>query len=314
MNEQALAARLRPWGLTLKCEHPDIPLDGSPERAMTRTVVEDAEGRYFILERIPGEHVEKKDRIAHRLTSLREAGLTAVNPYWLAKGNYLVAGDGDWWQLQPYLHSIPVNRETYAAEPWRGKAMASFLIQMAAASAAFPPEPAFSLPVYSRRIGRMLGEQYPAASRELADVWEYLESGLFKHYDSLAMRFLHGDFHPLNMLWTADGIRAVIDWEFCGFKPELYDAALLVGCIGFDSPEYLTQPMPITFLGDLRAGGFAGKTSWRDFVDLVLAIRTGWLREWLVKKDTEALDQEVVYMQLLRDNRGLLEKRWGLSD
>ncbi len=313
MTSESLATRLQPWGLTLKAEHPDIRLEGSPERALTRTVIEDSLGRLFILERIPAEQLEKKTRIASRLDALLAAGLAAVNPYWPAHGEYLAPGEGDWWQLQPFLPNVPVNRETYAVEVWRGKAMAAFLAQLAHASAAFPREPAFSLPVYARRIGRMLEEQQPAAFRELADVWEYLEGGLFKGYDSLPMRFVHGDFHPLNILWTADGIRAVIDWEFCGFKPELYDAALLAGCIGFDSPEYLTLPMLTGFLREVRAAGFARDESWHTFVDLVLAIRAGWLREWLVKKDAEALEQEIVYMQLLRDNRGLLEKRWGLA-
>jgi homoserine kinase type II len=313
MNDSLIAARLEPWGLIPLREHPELKPEGSPERSLTRTVIEDSQGRLFILERIPAEQLEKKTRIARRLESLVARGLTAINPYWPARGEFLVPAEGDWWQLQPFLPCVPVNRDTYADDTWRGQAMAAFLSDLARASAGFPSEPPFSLPVYARRIGRMLEERHPPAFRELADVWEHLEDGLFKRYDSLPLRFVHGDFHPLNILWKSDGIRAVIDWEFCGFKPELYDAALLAGCLGFDSPDYLTRPLLVTFIRDLRKAGFARDESWSAFVDLVLAIRAGWLREWLVKKDPEALDQEIVYMQLLRDNRGLLEKRWGLA-
>jgi homoserine kinase type II len=313
MPDHPCVARLQPWGLCFTCEHPEIPLEGSPERALARSVVEDDQGRLFILERIGAGHLDRKTAIANALARLHSAGLEAINPYLPAHGEYLVPVDGDWWQIQPFLNSVQLNRDTYADEPWRGQAMAAFLVQLARAGKAFPPETPFSLPVYSRRIGRILEEKEPRAFRELADVWEHLQDGLFKRYDALPARFVHGDFHPLNILWKNDGIRAVIDWEFCGFKPELYDAALLAGCIGFDSPEYLTRPMLRAFLSDLKRASFGQPASWASFVDLMLAIRIGWLREWLVKKDQDALEQEVVYMQLLRDNSGLLESRWELK-
>ena len=47
------------------------------------------------------------------------------------------------------------------------------------------------------------------------------------------MAFAHGDYHPLNVIWTKAGIAAVIDWEFSGLKPEMYDAAILVGCLAW---------------------------------------------------------------------------------
>lgn len=313
MPDHPCTTRLLPWGIRFKCEHPEIPLEGSPERALARSVVEDDQGHLFILERIGAEHLDRKTAIANTLARLRNAGLEAINPYLPVHGDYLVPINGDWWQVQPFLKSEPLDRAAYAGEAWRGRAMAAFLVELAQTTREFPPETPFSLPVYSRRIGRMLEEKEPRAWRELADVWEYLQNGLFKRYDSLPAHFVHGDFHPLNILWKHDGIRAVIDWEFCGFKPELYDAALLAGCVGFDSPEYLTRPMLSAFLGDLFQASFAQPASWSSFVELMLAIRIGWLREWLVKNDKDALEQEVVYMQLLRDNTGLLETRWNLK-
>jgi homoserine kinase type II len=313
MTDSPFARRLKPWGLTFRCEHPEIPLEGSPERTLNRFVLEDDRDRLFILERIDGALLKKKIAIARRLALLRESGLETINPYLPVQSNYLVPIDNDYWQVQPYLKSVKLDRETYADQAWRGQAMAGFLADLRRASESFPAEAPFSLPVYGRRIGRQLEEQHPGSWTELRDVWEYLEAGLFKKYDTLTCCFSHGDFHPLNILWTENGIRAVIDWEFCGFKPELYDAALMTGCVGFDMPEYLTQSLLTTFLKDLRRHDLATPESWASFVDLVLAIRIGWLREWLVRKDKTALEQEVVYMQLLRDNVGLLQNRWGIG-
>lgn len=74
-------------------------------------------------------------------------------------------------------------------------------------------------------------------------------------------------------------------------------------------PEYLTQPLLTTFLKELRSHDLMRPESWTCFA----GHRIGWLREWLVRKDNSALDQEVVYLQLLRDNVGLLQNRWGLG-
>jgi aminoglycoside phosphotransferase (APT) family kinase protein len=37
--------------------------------------------------------------------------------------------------------------------------------------------------------------------------------------------FCHGDYHPMNIIWSADDIKCVIDWEFSEYKSEIYDAA-----------------------------------------------------------------------------------------
>lgn len=43
---------LRPWGLEFRKSRPDLPLSGSPERSLFRTVIEDGKGRCFVLEEI----------------------------------------------------------------------------------------------------------------------------------------------------------------------------------------------------------------------------------------------------------------------
>lgn len=69
---------------------------------------------------------------------------------------------------------------------------------------------------------------------------------------NLSYAFCHGDLHPLNVIWMHDKIHAVIDWEFAGFKPDIYDAANLVGCAGIENPEGLSMPMVTAFLQSIR--------------------------------------------------------------
>jgi len=42
------------------------------------------------------------------------------------------------------------------------------------------------------------------------------------------------------MILSRTGAEALIDWEFCGLRPEMYDAALVVGCLGMEDPRSLT--------------------------------------------------------------------------
>jgi hypothetical protein len=51
-----------------------------------------------------------------------------------------------------------------------------------------------------------------------------------------------------------------------------------------------------------------------SFLDLLFMIRFGWLREWLVRDDREALDLELCYMGILLEWRGELLREWMLAD
>ena len=75
---------------------------------------------------------------------------------------------------------------------------------------------------------------------KIGPVISFLENRFMKVHDMLPVSFCHGDFHPLNIIWSKDSIKAVIDWEFLGMKPEIYDAANLIGCIGIEDPQGLT--------------------------------------------------------------------------
>jgi homoserine kinase type II len=152
--------------------------------------------------------------------------------------------------------------------------------------------------------------RYSALADKLEHSFSSLEREFFPVHEQLPAAFCHGDYHPLNMVWGTDGIRSVIDWEFCGIKPELYDAALLVGCIGFEDPDNLIKEPVIRLVRRLRAAGYGADRSWDCFLQLTAAIRFGWMSEWIRRHDREARRMESVYIDILVDQAAYIQQKW----
>jgi len=133
---------------------------------------------------------------------------------------------------------------------------------------------------------------------------------LFPRLDTIPARFSHGDFHPLNMIWSERGIEALIDFEFCGLRPETYDAALLVGCLGMEDPQALAGGLVKTLIAQLKAGAGYAEAAWEWFPDLALALRFAWLSDWLRRDDREMVELEAVFIGLLLENRDALARAW----
>jgi len=128
--------------------------------------------------------------------------------------------------------------------------------------------------------------------------------------DQIPLGFSHGDFHPINIIWSKDDINGVIDWEFMGWKPEIYDLANLLGCLGMEDPPALVGDLVSSLLHDLEAGKFFCPVGWQSLLDFVIALRFAWLSEWLRKKDPEMIDLELVYLNLLVENHGDITASW----
>jgi homoserine kinase type II len=150
----------------------------------------------------------------------------------------------------------------------------------------------------------------PDTAEELRPVFSFLESRFMKNHDQLETAFCHGDFHPVNVIWGDADIEAVIDWEFCGVKPAIYDAANLLGCLGIEAPESLTGPFALAFIRRLKDSGLFSEFSWQSLLPFIVAIRFAWLAEWLRKKDTEMIEMELVYMKILVNNETQLRDIW----
>jgi len=305
----------RYWGLNLHRICPEIDIAGSPERCDFRIVIEDSRRRLFILENISAKFVGHKLRIIKALDFLHSNKLPGIRPYVPISEEEYIANhqDDSYWQLSPYLNGIPLNRPEYIFDRWRGNVLADFLINLREKSAGIPyfdRVDVFSIKDYVYDMRTKLDRHEPALFKKIQPLIGFMENTFMSVHDQLPSCFCHGDYHPLNIIWSERGIRAVIDWEFLGYKPEAYDAANLVGCIGIENPQGLLGDFIQDLIRRLKAAALFEDISWEYFLEFVLSLRFGWLSEWLRKSDTEMIDLEIVYMNLLMDNRDTLRKAW----
>lgn len=309
-------AILARWDLEFRRTRPDLPAAGSPERTLSRTVVEDADGEIWLLERVPTPWRQGKARIAALLEHLRGAGLAEIAPYRRGpEGDHLIFHRQGWWQISPYVEGVPLDRPAYLKDRWRGEALAEFLRNLATAAATIPATlagPRFSLQGFIADFLDQVRRKNPELWPRIRPVWEILEtSRVFEAASPDA--FGHGDLHPVNVIWGESRIRAVIDWEFTGIKPPLYDAANLLGCLGMEQPEGLAVEMAIGFLEGLRDAGMLPPEAARSLPERVLAVRFAWLAEWLRKGDAEMVELELTYLELLARSLDPLREEWGVS-
>ncbi len=313
MTHQDAAAVLGLLGIDFSKARPDLPLAGSPERSLDRLAAESTDGRLWIVERHDPAAAPRKQEIA-RAAALIAARLPEMRT-WLAfaPDRYIAERGGGAWQVSPFVPGVALDRPAYAFEGWRGQALADLLIRFHAASAGLVmPEdgPAFSLAAFIHDLFGKLSDRRRPLFERLYPALLHLERRLFPALGLLPVRFSHGDFHPLNVIWAKDGIAGLIDLEFCGPRPETYDAALLLGCLGMEEPKALVGDLVKTLVARLRAGAGYSAAGWELVPDLVLALRFAWLSDWLRRDDREMIDLEAVFIGLLLANREALARAW----
>ncbi len=311
-RQDFLAEIVSRWGSALERVFYDRQPAGSPERSSFRVVVDVAGKGLCLLEQIPSRKADRKREIAFALDRLSGAGLNTVRPYYRSlEGGHLVRAGQGYWQMRPFVQGVELDRPAYAFEAWRGADMASFLIDLRHAAAAWgdggPEDRGFSLPAYIDGMIETVRRHDPGDLGRLERARDFLADRFIPEYDALPVGFCHGDYHPLNIIWSRAGIEAVIDWEFFGLKPELYDAANMVGCLGIEDPDSFDAECVRAFIRRLRASGGFGEQGWSLFGELVIAIRFAWMAEWLRKKDRDMVEMEAAYLDLLVDQVGRRE-------
>jgi len=313
-SREALKIILRLWQIKLKKIHKNIPIQGSPERSAFRIVLEDETGNFFVLEQLSSKSLENKKRIAATLDFLAKKNLACVQPYLASeKGEFVIEHKNKFWQLAPFIQGIELDREKYIYDKWRGPALANFLTDLHCKSKKLPSlysRNVFSLKNYIYKLIREINLYNKEIKNEINGITYFLEIDFMSAYGKLPVTFCHGDYHPLNVIWSADNIKCVIDWEFCGYKSELYDAANLIGCIGVENPQSLTGDLIKSFIFDMKKAKIISKTSWTYLLEFIVALRFAWLSEWLRRKDTDMISLELDYMRLLIDNKNILQKTW----
>lgn len=302
----------RHWDIDVRRIRRDIPIAGSPERCELRLVIESDTDRLFVLESLFEADIRHKQVIIDCLNFLSEKGLREINPCLSgASGTQIIESGRRFWQISPFVHGTPLNRPDYVWEGWRGKAMADVLIHIHAVTQETPFLPertVFSITDYIQRLLADIRRHDPDVLPRIEPVIQFIRQRFMAIHDAIPVSFCHGDFHPLNVIWSSESIEAVIDWEFLGIKPDIYDAANLIGCIGIENPQALTGDFVRNFLSRLKGSGWISDIGWDALIDCVLAIRFAWLSEWLRHRDQEMIELETVYMNLLIAHTDWLKK------
>ncbi len=316
MDQISLTDILRHWNIEFVTEHPEVPLAGSPERSLSRTVVEDSTGRRLVLEQLKPSTLARKREIAATLDYLARQRLAGVHPYFRGTdGDFIVKAAGGFWQLSPFIDSVDLSRPGYTREAWRGKVLAQFLIEMKGSAADIPfgrPGRPFSIAEFTRDLMARMSRHDPERATVVQGVFACLEQRFFPVHDRQPVCFCHGDPHPVNVLWGDGEIRGVIDWEFSGHKTELYDAALVLGCVGVEDPAALAGDMALAFIREIRTAGCFDESGFAVLPEFVMALRFAWLSEWLRKQDPEMVEMETDYILLLLDSQESLRRAWAV--
>ncbi|MEI8011820.1 MAG: aminoglycoside phosphotransferase family protein [Candidatus Omnitrophota bacterium] len=284
---------------------PDIAVAGSPERTDFRAVVKTADSRLIILEKVNPRRAEHRKAMAAVLAALSGSGMPQVVPFLTDKdGRTLGDIDGECWQAVPYVNGVQLDRPAYAFEGWRGTVSARFLVDFKKATqagAVFKESPVFDLPAYIDGLWSVIRRRRPEVAQAFIPMKRHVEERLNPFYRQLPTGFCHGDYHALNIIWGESGINAVIDWEFFGVKPELYDAANMLSCLGIEDPSALDGAWADNFMAVLKGSGLYTTEGFRILPDFMIAMRFAWVSEWLRKDDDDMLQMELDYFDILKE-------------
>jgi homoserine kinase type II len=288
-------------------------------------VVHGSTGQAFALERLhQGQHAPR-EAIARNLARLDERGMPALLPYLPVPGGceasqalphelktHVLEAQGACWMLAPLFPGEPLPRPEFIEDPARGESLADILLALRGAAGGAELEdtrPGLDLTAYAASLFTTLKRREPGVASRLAAPLRSL-AGAMDELEGWPKAFCHGDFHPLNVLWREERAAALIDWEFCGIRPALYDAANLVGCVGMENPDGLARGLVPAFLARLGRGGFLCAADWPRLAAFAPLVRLAWLSEWLRKHDREMIGLELDYIELLVEHRDRLAGIW----
>lgn len=305
---------VRGYKLELSRLYGDGGIIGSPERSLNRTVAEDRAGERYIVEEFVSEKSDKKQRIGEYQHSLQDLAVPHVHPPLRNRdGCVLTELDGRFFQITPFIPGVVLPRPDYVMDAWRGEAMADFLISLYGKTRDTPmlrqQEKAgqgFSIAGYVQKILKEIDQKNPEISSRVRPVAACLIDRFMADHDRVPRIFCHGDFHVMNVIWDVSKIAGVIDWEFCGLRPDVYDIANMIGCIGIENPNALGGPLVTRFLEKLFQSSLISRMGWENLAEFIISLRFAWLGEWLRNNDLEMIEMELVYMTLLAENQATL--------
>lgn len=298
---------LASFGVQFSRHRPDIAIPGSPERCLFRRVIEDDDGNLFVLEQLSPGQAPRREAIARLLSDLSERKISGLAPYLGVPetGAFVLQDWGRHWQLSPYIPGTPLPRPGYLEDASLGDSLGAWLAAFRRAADSLTPPPGvladlreLSLPDYISgllaRLSHIRPDVHARASTSLPALAGFLEA-----WPELPRVLSHGDVHPLNVIWGEHGLRAVIDWEFAGMLPSVYDLANCLGCLAIEGDGGLDTPFARALLSRFRDESIIPADDARWLSPAILATRFGWLSEWLRRDDEEMISLELDFMDHL---------------
>ena len=306
-----IAAILSFWDMEFAGYCDGITVAGSREYADARRVVRVADGSRWIIDRFTADRKAGFDKSASALAHLADAGMQGVRPY--AEGKYgRFYHDGQtYWALLPYAEGLVTERPLYAAQEWRGKALAAWLADLSrhgAAVAGRVGEDRFSYGEFLFDLEKKLRSHDAGVYERVERAFRFCDAALAPKLEEMPQAFAHGDLHALNVIWGDARISAVIDWEFCGMRPQGYDAALMLGCIAMEDPALIGDACAVRMMHDLRKAGVYAPATFAAMPALIVASRLAWLSDWLHRGIDEMVEAECTLLNILLNNIPVLEE------
>jgi len=300
------------FGLAPGRERPDIALPGSPERSAARLAVEDADGRVWVAERLAPGQRDRRERLGRALAALDRAGLPVAAYLPGPDGRFTADGPGGSWQVSPFVPGDRLPRPDYVDHGPRGTALGGFLADLKEAAPGvreFDQSPRFLLEEYVNELLEAVRPRRPEVHAALTPALPVL-APLFEAWAGLPESLCQGDFHPLNVIWRGQEVAAVIDWEFAGLRPALFDAANCLGCVGIEDPRALVGGLAPALLRALHGRRVLDPDGFALLPELVLGMRFAWMSEWLRRGDAEMIGLEVRFIRLLANSLDTLGPAW----
>lgn len=300
------------WGITTATHCTDILLPGSPERCVVRTAIKDETGQIWMLEQLHPGQFDRRERIGRIISILASHGIQV--PAYLPgpDGRFVVEHEDSHWQLSPYIHGDLLPQPAFVDDAERGKHLGNFIADLRLAGSSieeFDIEPPFVLEDYVNKLIAAMRPHRPEIHDALSPVLGVL-APLFEAWHDLPVTLCHGDFHPLNVIWKGPTVAAVIDWEFCGMRPALFDVSNCLGCVAIEDPLALVKGLAPALLRALRDTGCLDETSLSLLPEMILGMRFAWMSEWLRKQDADMIELETRFMRLMANSLDTLLPAW----